>query len=203
MSCVDDPLHARRIASSAARRVPPLYAPRRDNDPDPSATKKQWACDLIDYSGLAAATLALRYEEQQFLPPDPGDTSVDRQTGLQCCSSICETQDCASIDRLGGRGARTIECGACPSTEVYTKRGCGPSNPQWATLIEADRRADYEGPRLFDMTVCRAMTVANATNAVHIHYFLEQQQAARQLLVDAGARLGCPLCVGRCWLARC
>jgi hypothetical protein len=37
------------------------------------------------------------------------------------------------------------------------------------------RSGQNSGPPPWLMTVCRAMIIGNATNAVHVRYFLEQQ----------------------------
>ena len=131
------------------------------------------ACGLIERLGLDATSTAL------------GEHTYHMQR-VRCCVSRCKTTSCSELDRKSGRAARLAECGACPTQH---QSGCGPAVRGWQAMLEADRRAGHAGPPPWSMTVCNAMVVANATNAVHIHYFLEQQAAAAQLLDTAESQL--------------
>ena len=131
-----------------------------------------WACHLVNSSGITAAAIVLER---------------DHLFSLRCCSERCATTSCESLDKSAGPGAHLPECGACPRTAAVN---CGPGARRWDGTNELE--VWQEEPPPWWWTTCKSHVQHNATNALHLRYF-QQQQAAEQQLLD---RMESELCTG-------
>ena len=132
------------------------------------------ACGLVESAGIVAASVVF----SQSMPFQL----------LRCCVAHCATKDCGAIERANGWLSDAVECGACPVPAV-PHSGCWPTSREWQENERRHSASEYSGGPPWQFTTCHSMISANATNVVHIHYFLAQQEAARRLLSEVEAQL--------------